>query len=116
MSFSAFTSVFSERLLSAIGDLGHSEVILAVVVGCLLMYFFVMPRGGAAGGVGAGGGAAKKNEQSEAENASISMPQGDLTVAELKKYDGSDPSLPVLVAAKGLVYDMTKGRDYYGRG
>lgn len=116
MSVSALASVFSERLSSAISGLGHSEVILAVVVGCVLMYFLVRPRGGAAGGVGAGDGAAKKSEQSEEDNTSISMPRGDLTVAELKKYDGSDPSLPVLVAAKGMVYDMTKGRDYYGRG
>ena len=96
-----------------VSNLSFPEVVVAVVVGCLLLYFFVSGGGG-------GGGDVKKTQSEEAEEeedegSSISMPKGDLTVAELKKYDGSDPSLPVLVAAKGRVYDMTKGRDYYGR-
>ena len=99
-----------------VSNMSFPEVIVTVVVGCLFLYFFFSLSGG-------GGGVVKKKKQSvkeatekeEDEASSISMPKGDLTVAELKKYDGSDPSLPVLVAAKGRVYDMTKGRDYYGR-
>lgn len=44
------------------------------------------------------------------------MPRGDVTVAELRKHDGSDPARPLLLAAKGVVYDVSRGRDFYGRG
>lgn len=42
------------------------------------------------------------------------MPKGDLTVAELKTHDGSDGGKPILLAAKGTIYDVTRGRDFYG--
>lgn len=39
------------------------------------------------------------------------------TVEELAKYDGSTPGLPILLAVKGFVFDVTaKGSDYYGAG
>jgi len=44
------------------------------------------------------------------------MARGDLTMKELKKYDGSDEDKPILIAAKGVVYDVTRGRDFYGKG
>ena len=97
-----------------VSSMSFPEVIVTVVVGCLCLYFFFSLSG-------AGGGVVKKKKKQSVKKeeedgaSSISMRKGDLTVAELKKYDGSDPSLPVLVAAKGRVYDMTKGRDYYGR-
>lgn len=40
----------------------------------------------------------------------------DFTVSELKKYDGSDPTSPVLMAVKGKVYDVTSGAKFYGPG
>jgi len=44
------------------------------------------------------------------------MPKGDLTQSALRRYDGSNASLPILLAAKGVVYDVTRGRDFYGAG
>ncbi|EEH56354.1 uncharacterized protein MICPUCDRAFT_18054 [Micromonas pusilla CCMP1545] len=44
------------------------------------------------------------------------MPPGDLTNEELRRYDGSNPALPILLAAKGRIFDMTRGRDFYGKG
>lgn len=38
------------------------------------------------------------------------------TVDELAKYDGSDPDLPIYLSVNGKVYDVTKGKDYYGKG
>jgi predicted heme/steroid binding protein len=38
------------------------------------------------------------------------------TAAELKKYDGSDPSLPIYLAMDSYVYDITKGKTYYQPG
>ncbi|KAJ3061905.1 hypothetical protein HDU98_002213 [Podochytrium sp. JEL0797] len=37
-----------------------------------------------------------------------------LTPAELKQYDGTDPSKPIYLAINGKVYDVTAGRDFYG--
>ena len=33
----------------------------------------------------------------------------ELTLEELKKYDGSNKSLPIYLAIKGTVFDVTKG-------
>lgn len=38
------------------------------------------------------------------------------TTDELKKYDGSDPDLPIYLAHEGLVYDVTDGKQFYAPG
>jgi predicted heme/steroid binding protein len=35
------------------------------------------------------------------------------TPTELKKYDGSDPNLPIYLAYNGDVYDITPGKKFY---
>ncbi|RZB40663.1 membrane-associated progesterone receptor component 1 [Asbolus verrucosus] len=40
----------------------------------------------------------------------------DFTVEELKKYDGTQEDGRVLVAVNGNVYDVTKGKRFYGPG
>ncbi|MGB8332784.1 MAG: cytochrome b5-like heme/steroid binding domain-containing protein [Polyangiales bacterium] len=40
----------------------------------------------------------------------------DYSLAELARYDGSDSSKPLLLAIRGQVYDVTRGRDFYGPG
>jgi len=40
----------------------------------------------------------------------------DFTVAELKAYDGNQPDGRVLVAVNGTVYDVTRGKRFYGPG
>ena len=40
----------------------------------------------------------------------------DYSLVELRSYDGSDPSKPLLIAIRGLVYDVTRGADFYGPG
>lgn len=40
----------------------------------------------------------------------------DFTVEELRKYDGNGEDGRVLVAVNGNVYDVTKGRRFYGPG
>ncbi|KAI8881625.1 cytochrome b5 [Backusella circina FSU 941] len=39
-----------------------------------------------------------------------------ITVSELKKYDGTDPSLPIYVGIKGDVFDVSAKREVYGAG
>lgn len=41
---------------------------------------------------------------------------GDITKQTLRKYDGRDPFLPIYFAVRDEVFDVTKGRDFYGPG
>ncbi|XP_028803432.1 membrane steroid-binding protein 1-like [Neltuma alba] len=41
---------------------------------------------------------------------------GEITEEELKVYDGSDPSKPLLMAIKGQIYDVSQSRMFYGPG
>lgn len=40
----------------------------------------------------------------------------DLTVAELKNYDGTQPDGRVLLAVNGTIFDVTRGKRFYGPG
>lgn len=40
----------------------------------------------------------------------------DFTVQELRKYDGTQPDGRVLVGVNGSVYDVTRGKRFYGPG
>lgn len=44
------------------------------------------------------------------------VPCGDITIDELSKFDGGDPFKPIYFAVRGKVYDVTKGREFYGSG
>jgi membrane-associated progesterone receptor component len=44
------------------------------------------------------------------------MKKRDFTVKELKPYDGNQPDGRVLIAVNGFVYDVTKGKRFYGPG
>ena len=44
------------------------------------------------------------------------MKKKDMTLTELKKHDGSDPEGRVCVAVLGKIYDVTKGKKFYGPG
>ncbi|WAR19125.1 NENF-like protein [Mya arenaria] len=37
------------------------------------------------------------------------------TADELAKYDASDPELPIYLALKGVVFDVTSGKRFYGK-
>ncbi|CAK9141331.1 unnamed protein product [Ilex paraguariensis] len=40
----------------------------------------------------------------------------ELTLQQLKQYDGTDPSKPLYVAVKGRIFDVTEGMSFYGPG
>ncbi len=41
---------------------------------------------------------------------------GDITAEHMSRFNGTDPFLPLYLAIRGRVYDVTKGRDFYGPG
>ncbi|KAI3985760.1 hypothetical protein MKX01_030674 [Papaver californicum] len=40
----------------------------------------------------------------------------ELTLQQLKQFDGSDASKPIYVALKGRIFDVTTGKSFYGPG
>jgi len=44
------------------------------------------------------------------------MKKKDMTLQELRKYDGNGPEGRVLVAVLGKIYDVTRGKKFYGPG
>lgn len=38
------------------------------------------------------------------------------TPEEIAEYDGTDPNKPIYMAVKGVVFDVTSGKDFYGKG
>ena len=58
----------------------------------------------------------RDESDSEEEDFPAPQPAGDLTKRELATFDGKDPTKPILLAAKGVIYDVTRGRDFYGAG
>ncbi|KAH9635695.1 hypothetical protein HF086_011085 [Spodoptera exigua] len=53
-----------------------------------------------------------------AESPALELPKirKDMTVAELRQYDGNQPDGRVLVAVNGWIFDVTRGRRFYGPG
>jgi len=43
-------------------------------------------------------------------------PERIFTLAELRKYDGSDPTGPIYIGTAGKVFDVTGGAGFYGPG
>eukprot|EP01026_Neomeris_dumetosa_P029781 TRINITY_DN24030_c0_g2_i3.p2 TRINITY_DN24030_c0_g2~~TRINITY_DN24030_c0_g2_i3.p2 ORF type:complete len:144 (-),score=27.48 TRINITY_DN24030_c0_g2_i3:328-759(-) len=37
-----------------------------------------------------------------------------LSLEQLKQYDGSDPGKPMLLSIRGQIFDVSKGKDFYG--
>lgn len=59
-----------------------------------------------------------KFKKSTAEVVALDLPKlrKDMTVAELRQYDGTREDGRVLVAVNGWIFDVTRGRRFYGPG
>lgn len=44
-----------------------------------------------------------------------SKPVRLFTEEELRKYDGSEDDQPIYMAVKGVVFDVSKGKEFYGK-
>lgn len=62
----------------------------------------------------------QSNFESNAPVASPAPPlpkiRKDLTVSELKQYDGTQADGRVLLAVNGVIFDVTRGKRFYGPG
>lgn len=54
--------------------------------------------------------------QVETPAAELTKLRKDMTVAELRQYDGTKPDGRVLLAVNGWIFDVTRGRRFYGPG
>ncbi|KAJ7131841.1 progesterone binding protein [Mycena crocata] len=53
----------------------------------------------------------------QAARDDLAPPKDDpFTLAQLKEFDGSNPSKPIYVSIKGTVFDVSHKTDSYGRG
>ena len=67
--------------------------------------------------MGLGSLLAKLFSKKEAPRAPLPQAEErDYALSELSSYDGSDPARPLLIGIRGQVYDVTRGRDFYGPG
>ncbi|XP_013190148.1 membrane-associated progesterone receptor component 2-like [Amyelois transitella] len=59
-----------------------------------------------------------KFSKSKSEAPTVELPKlrKDMTVAELRQYDGNQPDGRVLVAVNNWIFDVTRGRRFYGPG
>lgn len=40
----------------------------------------------------------------------------ELTLDQLKQYDGTDPSKPIYISVRRRIFDVSTGKSYYGPG
>ncbi|XP_028175861.1 membrane-associated progesterone receptor component 1-like [Ostrinia furnacalis] len=59
-----------------------------------------------------------KFTKSSTDSSVVELPKlrKDMTVSELRQYDGTQPDGRVLVAVNGWIFDATRGRRFYGPG
>lgn len=96
-------------LLERVSSLGNGFfVALWIVVVTLLVWQRWRRRNGGAGD--AEGGAQGETDAVKPVHC------GDITLEELRAFDGRDPTKPLYVAVRGKVYDVTRGKQFYGPG
>ncbi|GAA6096563.1 neudesin isoform X1 [Tachysurus ichikawai] len=55
-------------------------------------------------------------EESKLKVKPSSKPVRLFTDEELRRYDGSEDGQPIYMAVKGVVFDVTSGKQFYGKG
>ncbi|XP_027205073.2 membrane-associated progesterone receptor component 1-like isoform X1 [Dermatophagoides pteronyssinus] len=86
---------------SAIDVLNITNTLLAILIVYALYKLF---------------GKKKRNDDGERFRLPDPLPKHDMTLDELRRYDGTGPDKRICLAILGRVYDCTKGHEYYGPG
>lgn len=59
----------------------------------------------------------KKHEPASKKEPDLpKMKQQDMTLEQLREYDGKGPEGRILLAANGKIFDVTRGKRFYGPG
>ena len=66
-------------------------------------------KGGSATGSAKGGSAAVQEDENE-------EPQRDFTLDQLREFTGGEGDKPIYVSLRGVVYDVSSAREFYGKG
>ncbi|KAG8231540.1 hypothetical protein J437_LFUL008081 [Ladona fulva] len=91
------SSTESEDLISSLSN--PISVILIGII-CFLVYKIIKNR--------------RRVPESEPVEPELPKLRKDFTVEELRKYDGNGPDGRILVAVNGKVFDVTRGKRFYG--
>uniref|UniRef100_A0A3Q0RV57 Neudesin neurotrophic factor n=1 Tax=Amphilophus citrinellus TaxID=61819 RepID=A0A3Q0RV57_AMPCI len=54
-------------------------------------------------------------EDAKVKHKTATKPVRLFTEEELKRYDGGEEGQPIYMAVKGVVFDVTKGKEFYGK-
>ncbi|EDW03192.1 membrane-associated progesterone receptor component 1 [Drosophila grimshawi] len=104
----ADATVESSFLAGALREIFYSPMNLALLsIICFLIYKIVRDR---CEGPGARDAALQPAEPE------LPKMRRDFTIKELREFDGNQPDGRVLVGVNGNVYDVTKGKRFYGPG
>eukprot|EP00963_Diacronema_lutheri_P000117 scaffold5_cov331-Pavlova_lutheri.AAC.60 len=96
-------------LLERVSNLGNGFFVALWIVAVTLL---VWQRRRKSGGEGGGMERDAKGDTKAPEPVHC----GDITLDELRVFDGRDPKKPLYVAVRGKVYDVTRGMAFYGPG
>ena len=102
-----------EGALLGPGGWGRAAVVAVVgaaAVGALAAWYMGAGAGSkrAAEGEAAGGGGGAES--------GAPGPEGDMSREELKAFDGQEEGKAVLVGVRGRIFDVSEGREFYGKG
>ena len=52
----------------------------------------------------------------EESKITVELPKRDIwTIEQLQEFNGDDETKPIILGIEGKVYDVSKGKDYYGK-
>lgn len=99
-------AIFSDLMAAIPAYTGLSPVSFFTIAALLMALYYLV----------SGFFAAPKHTYVPMEPLPPPVQLGDVTEEELRAYDGTDPSKPLLMAIKGQIYDVSQSRMFYGPG
>jgi len=102
--------------VSADSEGGFFGYIAAGIVAAAGVAYFLMSNSSSTSGARPGGAPPPASSGPTRVSEGAPDPNRAFTLAELKKYDGSNPTSPIYMGCGGLVFDVTSGASFYGPG
>lgn len=93
-------------------ELSLLNAVIAMVLGAVLLFVFIRWREESAA---AAAFERRRARVAQLEELSHALPKRGYTESELHAYNGSEPDRPILMAADGQVFNVSRGADdFYG--